>query len=509
MLIGSIALFLLAAILFLGLLLLPSLAMAQLQQQQQQTTTTTTVPLSITTTPPLTPQEQEQQNRLQNLIASTTRDLNETEKQVSGVVFTPRWSDVAWVNANSIAVLIAYCLPGEFAESGQEILGDFELEVLESYAVDLPQGFMAWMAVVGNQADVQNGRRLPAAVGVICASDLNNADSRILSPEEQQKINNVISQFTTIQNTQITNIDQVINIINNVTEPTTTEGQPLRAEIIIANTTRAINNATNYKFDAGVTGGTRPYNYHWRWILPVEGLHEGSNRSFGAFLQLLGTHTILLNVTDSKNQTASDTLQITVGRTPTNDTGGTTTGQPLTVEIIPNATSGFVQDRFELKTSVTGGIPPYFYDWDFDSTDLTSFACSYDAFVEGDNSCLMIFTNAQPLTHEVAVTVRDSVGKTASDSIQITVEERPGGVLLPPETGGEGQPPGGGLLPGIAPGEEEQAQAPPTVPEEGEPTTGEGTPPETGEEPSPPGDDTGGEGTPPDEELTTPLEGGG
>src|SRR5215211_4370193 len=455
MLIGLVSIFL-AAILFVGLFIPPSLAMAQLQQQQQQQITpppsVTTSQTTTSLTSPLTPQEQEQQNRLQNTIAATTANLNETEKQVNGVVFTPRWSEpVVWVNANSIAVLIAYCLPGEFAESGQEILGDFELEVLESYAVDLPQGFMAWMAVVGNQADVQNGRRLPAALGVICASDLNNADSRILSPEEQQKINNVISQFTTIQNTQITNIDQVINIINNVTEPTTTEGQPLRAEIIIANTTRAINNATNYKFDAGVTGGTRPYNYHWRWILPVEGLHEGSNRSFGAFLQLLGTHTILLNVTDSKNQTASDTLQITVGRTPTNDTGGTTTGQPLTVEIIPNATSGFVQDRFELKTNVTGGIPPYFYDWDFDSTDLTSFACSYDAFVEGDNSCLMIFTNAQPLTHEVAVTVRDSVGKTASDSIQITVEERPGEVLPPPETGQEGQPLGGALLPRTVP----------------------------------------------------------
>jgi hypothetical protein len=454
MLPSSITAIMLAAVLFLGFLPSSSLATAQLEQQQQTTTTTTTTTpppssLSITSTtiPPLTPEEQEQQNRLQNVIAATTRDLNETEKEVSGVVFTPRWSEPLWVNANSIAVLIAYCLPGEFADSGQEILGGFGLEVLESYAVDLPQGFMAWMAVVGNE---DGNVRLPAALGVICASDLNRPDTRILSPQEQQEINNVISQFSTIQNTQITNIDQVINIINNVTEPTTTEGQPLRAEIIIANTTRAINNATNYKFDAGVTGGTPPYNYHWRWILPVEGLHEGSNRSFGAFLQLLGTHTILLNVTDSKNQTASDTLQITVGGPPTNDTGGTTTeGQPLTVEIIPNATSGFTLDRFELKTNVTGGIPPYFYDWDFDSTDLTSFACSYDAFFEGDNSCLMIFTNAQPLTHEVAVTVRDSVGKTASDTIQITVEERPeGGVLLPPETG---QSPGGGLLPRTIP----------------------------------------------------------
>src|SRR5215210_1148713 len=275
MLVGLVFLFILAAILFFVGFFIPSssLAMAQLQQQQQQQmTTTTTMPttpppsLSITTIPPLTPQELEQQNRLQNVIAATTRDLNETEKQVSGIVHTPRWSEpVVWVNANSIAVLIAYCLPGEFAESGQEILGGFGLEVLESYAVDLPQGFMAWMAVVGNEDDVQNGRRLPAAVGVICASDLNDTQARVLSPEERQQINNVISQFTT----QVTNIDQVVNIINNVTTPTqnetggTTE-QLLRVEAI-ANVTEAYAPAT-IMFDAKVTGGTPPYKYLWQGV---------------------------------------------------------------------------------------------------------------------------------------------------------------------------------------------------------------------------------------------------
>src|SRR5829696_9283811 len=365
MLIGSIVAFFLAVILFVVFLFLPSLAMAQ----QQTTTTAPTISsppssLSITTIPPLTPEEQEQQNRLQGVIAATTRDLNETEKQVSGVVFTPRWSEpIVWVNPNSIAVLVAYCLPGEFADSGQEILGGFGLEVLESYAIALPQGCMAWMAVVGNQADdvQQNGRRLPAALGVICASDLNNTESRILSPQEKQEINNVIQQFITIQNMQVTNIDQVINIIDNVTAP------------------------------------------------PQNGTGGGG------------------------------------GMTPP-----TTTEQPLRAEIIPNATSGFVQDRFELKTNLTGGTPPYFYDWDFDSTDLTSFACSYDAFVEGDNSCLMIFTNSQPLTHEVAVTVRDSVGKTASDTIQITVRERLPGGAIAPEPGGVA-PPVEGLSPRVPP----------------------------------------------------------
>ncbi|MDP8887719.1 MAG: HYR domain-containing protein, partial [Thermoproteota archaeon] len=108
--------------------------------------------------------------------------------------------------------------PGEFAESGQEILGGFELEVLESYEVALPQNFMAWMMVIGNE-DRQD--RLPAAVGVVCASDANDAETRVLSPEEQQQINNVVQQFTT---TQVTSIDQVINIINNATTNATGGG---------------------------------------------------------------------------------------------------------------------------------------------------------------------------------------------------------------------------------------------------------------------------------------------
>ena len=198
---------------------------------QQQTTTTTTAgggtgaaTSSVTPSPPLTLQEQEQQTRLQNVIASTTLYLEETEKQISGVVFTPRWSQPVWVNANSVAVLTAYCLPGEFADSGQEILGGFGLEVLESYGVALPQGFMVWMAVVGNE-DIQN-RRLPTALGVICASDLNRPETRVLSPQKQQEINNINQQFVNIQNTQINDIDNVINVINSVTTNTNTPTPP-------------------------------------------------------------------------------------------------------------------------------------------------------------------------------------------------------------------------------------------------------------------------------------------
>ena len=177
----------------------------------------------------LTPEELDQQNRLQDTIAATTRNLEQGQQEVNGIVYTPRWSNPVWVEADSLSILFVYCLPGEFAESGQEILGGSGLEVLESYSLAVTNDLMGWLMVVENEDE---NVRLPAAVGIICASDANDPETRVLSPEEQQEINNIIQQFITIQ--QITNIRNVINIINNVTtngtggvtQPPTTEEPP-------------------------------------------------------------------------------------------------------------------------------------------------------------------------------------------------------------------------------------------------------------------------------------------
>jgi hypothetical protein len=168
---------------------------------------------------PLTQEELDQQNRLQNEIANTTKNLENGQKQVNGIVYTPRWSNLVWVQPDSLSILFVYCLPGEFADSGQEILGGSDLEVLESYSLAITNDLMVWFMVVENENE---NVRFPAAVGVICSSDVNDAETRVLSPQEQQDINNIIQQFITIQNTQVTNIDQVINIINNVTTNATT-----------------------------------------------------------------------------------------------------------------------------------------------------------------------------------------------------------------------------------------------------------------------------------------------
>src|SRR5215211_5959421 len=200
-----------ALVLSLSLMMVASVLFAAAPSAMAQQTTATTAP---TTTPPLTAEAQQQQNRLQNTIAAISRNLIQGQKQIDGLVYTPRWSNPVWVEPDSLSILFVYCLPGEFADSGQHVLGGSELEVLESYALAVTNDLTGWLIVVENENE---NARLPAAVGVICSSDANDPEARILSQQEQVEINNIIRQFITVRNTVINNVTQIINIINNVT----------------------------------------------------------------------------------------------------------------------------------------------------------------------------------------------------------------------------------------------------------------------------------------------------
>src|SRR5215208_1360183 len=298
----------------------PSLSMAQ------QTNTGTA---TVTTPPPLTPEEQRQQDRLQSIMAATTRNLIQGQKQIDGLVYTPRWSSPVWVEADSLSIVFAYCLPGEFADSGQEILGGSELEVLESYALAVTNDLTGWLIVVENENE---NARLPAAVGAICSSDANDPEARILSQQEQVEINNIIRQFITVRNTVINNVTQIINIINNVTRPPPTNNtgggggnttEPLTVQAIIdidQDATQVV------VFEASIDGGTPPYTCHWD-------LGDGTTTdTCGAshIYQNPGTYTATVTVTDSVGQTASDsTEEFSI----TNTGGGE--NNPITVEELP------------------------------------------------------------------------------------------------------------------------------------------------------------------------------
>src|SRR5215212_5913993 len=174
-------------------------------------------------TPPLTAEEQDDQNKIQDTTNVITQFLTQGQKQIGDTIFIPRWSGVTWVEPDRLGVLFAQCLPGEFAVSGQMILGSTDLAVRESYSVALPNDLMLWVVIVENQ---NSDDRIPGAAGVICASDediaaQNTQTSFTLNQDFHQQINNIIQEFT-IQNTNIANVIQntLINQINSINNST-------------------------------------------------------------------------------------------------------------------------------------------------------------------------------------------------------------------------------------------------------------------------------------------------
>ena len=106
----------------------------------------------------------------------------------------------------------------------------------------------------------------------------------------------------------------------------------------------------------------------------------------------------------------SEQVQQEVVEEPTN---------PLTVDITSKGTEGegdvgIAPATFEFQADIAGGTEPYSYRWDFDG-DGTSSEESDDDRVD--------HTFEEAGTYSVGITVTDSAGQTASDSIQIIVEE--------------------------------------------------------------------------------------
>jgi hypothetical protein len=133
---------------------------------------------------------------------------------------------------------------------------------------------------------------------------------------------------------------------------------------------------------------------------------------------------VINNVTNIVNQTGAATPQ----PPPANQTGGGNTTvrtpeQQLTVEIIPNATSGFLGRSFELKTDVGNGTEPYSYEWGSAQVAQASDPCS-DQIGMSSYNCI-VYTPTQAGTYRVTLSVTDGMGKTGSDSIQITVRRIP------------------------------------------------------------------------------------
>ena len=90
--------------------------------------------------------------------------------------------------------------------------------------------------------------------------------------------------------------------------------------------------------------------------------------------------------------------------------------EPPTVEIIASDTEDTAPATFEFEAEITGGMEPYSYSWDFGDG-------SEEEDDEEDEDVEHTFDEAG--SYSVSLTVTDSRGQSASDSIGITVEEPP------------------------------------------------------------------------------------
>jgi hypothetical protein len=406
----------------------PSLSMAQ-EQQQQQTTNTGTG--TVTTPPPLTQEEQRQQERLESVINATTRNLLQGQKQIDGLLYTPRWSNATWVEPDSLAIAFAYCLPGEFAESGQHIIGGSDLEVLESYVLAITNNLTGWLIVVENENE---NARLPAAAGAICSSDANVTEARVLSPQEQIVINNIINQFTTVRN----DITQVINIINNVTRPppnNNTGGgggnntDPLTVQANIADIDQG--ETPVVLFETLTDGGRPPYACEW----DLGDNTTSDTCSVSHIYQNTGTYTASVTVTDSAGQTASDsTPPFDITNTGGNNTGGIPTYWRPPVITVP--------DDITVQAIGPAGAP-------------VAFEVTATENLEGDTYTVPVSCDPESGgTFPIGVTVVTCTAMgtifdngqrhITQESFTITVEEPPAGGEAEPPTNTVEEPPAGG-----------------------------------------------------------------
>jgi PKD repeat protein len=174
---------------------------------------------------------------------------------------------------------------------------------------------------------------------------------------------------------------------------------------IISNGTEGVAPAT-FEFQANLTGGTEPYTYIWNF---GDGSEESDEQTVLHTFEEAGTYNVVVTGTDENGQEASDNLEITVNEPPSPPP----ITEPLTAEIISNATEGIAPATFEFQSNLTGGTEPYTYLWDFGDGS------------EGSDEQSVAHTFEEAGIYNVTLAATDTDNQNASDSIEINVEAPP------------------------------------------------------------------------------------
>jgi plastocyanin len=178
-------------------------------------------------------------------------------------------------------------------------------------------------------------------------------------------------------------------------------------------TVDAITNGTEgeapatFIFEADALGGTEPYTVIWDFD-DDSVVEESEEQTILHTFDEAGTYNVTVDVEDSEEQIASDSVEITVEEEGAENDEEETNDLP-TVEIVSNGVEGEAPATFIFEADIVGGTQPYTISWDFGDGS------------EGSEEQSVEHTFDEAGIYNVAVTVTDSDGESTSDILEITV----------------------------------------------------------------------------------------
>ena len=148
-------------------------------------------------------------------------------------------------------------------------------------------------------------------------------------------------------------------------------------------------------FNGSVSGGTPPYTYTWDFGDETSANNQNTSHTYTN----PGDYTVIFTVRDSDKRQGAVTLSISASQqTPT-----------LTASVSASPLSGLVPLEVNFYGNASGGEAPYSYSWDFGDGSSSINQNTSHTYTKVD-------------TYTVILTVRDSSGNLASESLLINVQ---------------------------------------------------------------------------------------
>jgi Putative Ig domain len=169
---------------------------------------------------------------------------------------------------------------------------------------------------------------------------------------------------------------------------------------ISTDTLPAATSGTTYSTTLAATGGTPPYQWAVSGTLPTGLTLDPSKGILSGTPASLGTFSLTIQVTDSRQATANKTFSLKVNP------------GSLVITTVPPLFNGTVQSPYSQVFSASGGVPPY--RWSITSGSLGDLTL-------GSTTGVLQGTPQTAGTLNFTIQVADSTGATSTKSFSITI----------------------------------------------------------------------------------------